>query len=93
MLEHLLKNINQNFGFCKKVSINRELMQSNAAQMAMYGIIIGIPQLTLMLLANIKTATNPTMAMNSARPCMPYAKSTDTTTCTRQLWSSSFSRS
>jgi hypothetical protein len=39
------------------VSINMELMQSNAAQMAMYGIVIGIPQLTLMLLANIKTAT------------------------------------
>ncbi len=34
-----------------------ELMQSNAAQMATYGIVIGIPQLTLTLLANIKTAT------------------------------------
>ncbi len=34
-----------------------ELMQSNAAQMARYGIIIGIPQLTLTLLANIETAT------------------------------------
>ncbi len=34
-----------------------ELMQSNAAQMATYGIIIGIPQLMLTLLANIKTAT------------------------------------
>ncbi len=32
-------------------------MQSNAAQMAMYGIVIGIPQLMLTLLANIKTAT------------------------------------
>ncbi len=39
------------------ISINMELMQLNAAQMATYGIIIGIPQLTLMLLANIKTAT------------------------------------
>ena len=34
-----------------------ELMQLNAAQMATYGIVIGIPQLTLTLLANIETAT------------------------------------
>ena len=34
-----------------------ELMQSNMAQMATYGIVIGIPQLMLTLLANIKTAT------------------------------------
>ncbi len=34
-----------------------ELMQSNASQMAMYGIVIGIPQLTLTLLANIETET------------------------------------
>ncbi len=34
-----------------------ELMQSNAAHMAMHNIIIGIPQLTLTLLANIETAT------------------------------------
>ncbi len=34
-----------------------ELMQSNGARMATYGIIIDIPQLTLMLLANIETAT------------------------------------
>jgi hypothetical protein len=57
MLEQLLEVINRNFNFCKKVSINMELMQSNAAQMATYGIIIGIPQLMLRLLANIKTAT------------------------------------
>jgi hypothetical protein len=57
ILEHLLEVINHNFDFCKKVSVNMELMQSNAAWMAMYGIIIGIPQLTLTLLANIETAT------------------------------------
>jgi hypothetical protein len=57
MLEQLLKVINHTFNFCKKVSVNMELMQSNAAQMATYGIVIGIPQLTLTLLANIKTAT------------------------------------
>jgi hypothetical protein len=57
VLEQLIKVINHTFDFCKKVSINMELMQSNAAQMATYGIVIGIPQLLLMLLANIKTAT------------------------------------
>ena len=34
-----------------------ELMQSNAARMATYGITISIPQLTLTLIANIKNAT------------------------------------
>jgi hypothetical protein len=57
VVEQLLKVINHNFDFCKKVSVNMELMQSNVAQMATYGIVIGIPQLMLMLLANIETAT------------------------------------
>jgi hypothetical protein len=57
MLEQLLKAINHNFNFCKKVSINMELMQSNTAQMATNGIVIGIPQLILTLLTNIETAT------------------------------------
>ncbi len=57
VLEQLLKVINHNFDFCKKISINMELIQSNVAQMATYGIVIGIPQLMLTLFANIKTAT------------------------------------
>ncbi len=57
VLEQLLEVINHTFNFCKKVSINMELMQLNAARMATYGIVIGIPQLMLTLLANIKTAT------------------------------------
>jgi hypothetical protein len=57
VLQQLLKVINHNFDFCKKVNINMELMQSNTARMATNGIIIGIPQLMLTLLANIKTAT------------------------------------
>jgi hypothetical protein len=57
VLEQLLKGINHTFDFCKKVSVNMELMQSNAARMATYGIVIGIPQLMLTLLANIETAT------------------------------------
>jgi hypothetical protein len=57
VLEHLVEVINHNFDFCKKISINMELMQSSTARMATYGIVIGIPQLTLTLLANIKTAT------------------------------------
>jgi hypothetical protein len=57
VLEQLLKVINHIFDFHKKISVNMELMQSNAARMATYGIVIGIPQLTLTLLANIETAT------------------------------------
>jgi hypothetical protein len=57
VLVQLLKVINHTFDFHKKVSVNMELMQLNAAQMATYGIVIGIPQLTLTLLANIETAT------------------------------------
>jgi hypothetical protein len=57
VLEQVLEVINRSFDFRKKISINMELMQSNAARMATYGIIIGIPQLMLRLLANIETAT------------------------------------
>ncbi len=57
VLEQLLEVINHTFDFCKKISVNMELLQSNVAQMATYGITIGIPQLMLMLLANIETAT------------------------------------
>ncbi len=57
VLEQLLEVINHTFNFCKKISVNMELLQLNAVQMATYGITIGIPQLVLMLLANIKTAT------------------------------------
>ncbi len=56
-MKQLLKVINHTFDFCKKVSFNMDLMQSNAARMATYGIVIGIPQLTLTLLAYIETAT------------------------------------
>ena len=58
VLGQLLEVNNHTFHFRKKVSVNMELMQSNAARMATYGIVIGIPQLTLTLLANIETATN-----------------------------------
>jgi hypothetical protein len=57
VLEQVLKVINHTLHFCKKVSVNMGLMQSNAARMATYGIVIGIPQLMLTLLTNIKTAT------------------------------------
>jgi hypothetical protein len=57
VLEQLLEVINLTFDFQKKVSVNMELMQSNAARMATYGIAISIPQLTLTLLANIENAT------------------------------------
>ncbi len=57
MLEQLLEVINHTFDFRKKISVNMELLQSNVAQMATYGIVIGIPQLVLTLLANIETMT------------------------------------
>ena len=57
VLEQLLKVINQTFNFCKKISVNMELLHSNVAWMATYSIIVGVPQLVLTLLANIKTAT------------------------------------
>jgi hypothetical protein len=56
MLEQLLEVINHTFDFQKKVNVNMELMQSNTARMAMYGIAISIPQLTLTLIANIENA-------------------------------------
>ncbi len=65
VLEQLLEVINHSFNFCKKISVNMELMQLNMAQMATYGIVIGIPQLTLTLLASIETATKP----NYGRKC------------------------
>ncbi len=57
VLEQLLEVINHTFDLQKKVSVNMELMQSNAARMATYGIAISIPQLTLTLIANIEHAT------------------------------------
>ncbi len=49
--------INHTFDFQKTISVNMELMQLNAARMAMNGIAISITQLTLTLIANIKNAT------------------------------------
>ncbi len=57
VLEQLLEVINHTFDFRKKVSVNMELMQSNAARMATYGITISILQLTLTLIFNIENAT------------------------------------
>ena len=54
VLDQVLEIIHHPLDFRKKVSVNMELMQSNAARMSTYG--IGIPQLTLTLLANIETA-------------------------------------
>jgi hypothetical protein len=85
VLEHLLEVINHNFDFCKKISVNMELIQSNAAQMATYGIVIGIAQLTLTLLANIKTATKSNyghefcLAMHALRKKYTYNHMHDAT--------------
>jgi hypothetical protein len=78
VLEQLIEVINHTIDFCMKVCINIELMQLNATQMTTYGIVIGIPQLTLMLLANINTATksyygcNFCLAMHAIRKKYTY---------------------
>jgi hypothetical protein len=64
VLEQLMEVIIHTFNFQKKVSVNMELMQLNAARMAMYGIAISIPQLTLMLIANIENATKAEYGCN-----------------------------
>ncbi len=64
VLEQLLEVINHTFDFQKKVSVNMELMQLNAARMATYGIAISIPQLTLTLIANIENATKAKYGRN-----------------------------
>ena len=55
LVEQLLEVINHTFDFHKKISVNMVLLQYNAARMATYSIAIGVAQLVLMLLANIKT--------------------------------------
>ena len=57
VLEQLLEVVNHTFDVCKKISINIELLQSNVARMATYGITIGVPQFVLRLLTNIETLT------------------------------------
>jgi hypothetical protein len=64
VLEQLFEEINHTFDFQKKVSVNMELMQLNVARMAMYGIAISIPQLTLTLIANIENATKAKYGSN-----------------------------
>jgi hypothetical protein len=49
VLDQVLEIIHHPFDFRKKVGVNMELMQSNAARMSTYIIGIGIPQLTLTL--------------------------------------------
>jgi ethanolamine ammonia-lyase large subunit len=42
VLEQFLEVINQTINFRKKISVNMELLQSNKAKMATYGITIGV---------------------------------------------------
>jgi hypothetical protein len=85
VLEQLLKVINHTFNFCKKVSVNMELMQLNAAWMATYGIVIGLPQLTLTLLVNIEMANKSNygrkfrLAMHAIRKKYTYNHMHDAT--------------
>ena len=78
VLDQVLEIIHHPFDFRKKISINMELMQSNAARMATYGIVISIPQLTLTLLANTENACKHEYgrefrsAMQTIRKTYPY---------------------
>jgi hypothetical protein len=56
-----------------------ELMQSNVARMATYGIAISIPQLTLTLITNIENATKAEYGREFDRQCRLFAKNTRTT--------------
>ena len=90
VLEQLLEVINHPFDFRKKVSVNMELMQSNAARMATYGIVIGIPQLTLTLWPTSRPPPNPITDVNFDLLCMPSARSTHTITYTMRRRSKLF---
>jgi hypothetical protein len=83
VLEELLEVINHTFDFQKKVSVNMELMQSNTARMAMYGIAISIPQLTLTLITNIENATKAKYGCIFDPQCRLFAKQIHVQQCTR----------
>jgi hypothetical protein len=57
VLEQLIKVLHYTFDFCKKISANMEIVQNMANKMSAYGINVGTPEIALMLLANIETAT------------------------------------
>ena len=80
VLEQLLKVINHTFNFHKKVSVNMDLMQSNAARMATYGIVIGIPRLRSHCWPTSRQPPNLIMDANFDLPCMLSARSTHTIT-------------
>ena len=87
VLEQVIEDIHHPFEFQKKVSVNMELMQSNAAQMATYGIVIGIPQLTLTLLANIETSCKAEYGREFPKivPIQPLARCDITAVYTKRI--------
>jgi len=93
VLEQLIEAINHTFDFCKKVSVNMELMQSNAVQMATYGIDIGIHSSCSHCWPTSRWPPNPIIDVNFAWPCTLSARSTHTITCTMQRRSKPFEQS
>jgi len=87
VLVQLLDVINHTLDFCKKVSVNMELMQNNTARMAMYGIAISVPQMTLTLLVIIEIATKAEYGCKFCSAMKLSARSTCTTTCMVQTCS------
>ena len=58
MLEQLIDVLHYTFDICKKISGSMEIVQTLANRMSAYRIDVGTPSIALMLLANIKTATD-----------------------------------
>ena len=57
VLEQLIKVLHYTLDFRRKVSANMEIVQNMANKMSAYGIYVGTPAISLMLLANIEMAT------------------------------------
>ncbi len=86
VLEQLLKVINHTFNFCKKVSINMELMQSNAAQWPHMALSLSLVSHSSCshCWPTLRRQPNLIMDVNFARPCTLSARNTHTITCTMQ---------
>ena len=87
VLAQLLDVINHTLDLCKKASANMELMRNNTAFMAMHGIEISVPQMTLTLLVNIEIATKVEYGRKLCLAMKSFTRSTYTTTCMVQTCS------
>jgi len=86
VLEQLIEVINHPFDFCKKVSVNMELIQSNAAQKwpCMESSSVSHSSRSHCW-PTLRPPPNPIMDVNFAPPCMPSTRSTHTICCNYKL--------